>query len=449
MSKRYRITMDSIIGPVGALGQIDTDGKVWFDNNRFYIMEDDVKRHPEWFKELVEREWEIIEFRAKYMGRNDVAFSRGADGIFRTGLNGQVFTEPEERLLKEATIKTVKRLPDCEVFSVGDELLVSGIGVDAILDFETITSFSIDAGGNMRYKRGRALADYFLNQAKKKDKEPTAFQWSDELVMELVGEYLTAYQECKTNPSITEFKASKILSQSVKAGTGTANETINETFNEKYVVGVDPYKEDTKVQFTEKRLLNERDWEIGSLKDSMTGLTYPFSSLPDERFTIHSVLRLSDNEVFSVGDKVKWAHHPEFKIQSFRSGIPDTMMFAVDMQDLSYDIREIKRPTPTANDVSKEKKKNALDDYPRWKAEMMQNVYTDNPVLDRNEHKRKERWDLKWEDGRLVVYKNPTGKWMLLEAEGKWIIEAYREHDSNYVPGVGYVDGEGNKIKNK
>jgi len=64
----------------------------------------------------------------------------------------------------------------------------------------------------------------------------------------------------------------------------------------------------------------KRDWGILSLKDSVDGRVYPFTSMPDNRFSINSVKRLSDGEVFTVGDKIGWGEigNYETTLLSFR-----------------------------------------------------------------------------------------------------------------------------------
>jgi len=64
----------------------------------------------------------------------------------------------------------------------------------------------------------------------------------------------------------------------------------------------------------------KRDWGILSLKDSVDGRVYPFTIMPDNRFSINSVRRLSDGEVFTVGDKIGWGEigNYETTLLSFR-----------------------------------------------------------------------------------------------------------------------------------
>src|SRR3989304_5739038 len=69
------------------------------------------------------KEWEIVKIDTSYWGYDSVVFSAGKDGTFRTGLNGQVFEHSQHYLLQNnGKIKSVRRLSDGEVFSVGDEV---------------------------------------------------------------------------------------------------------------------------------------------------------------------------------------------------------------------------------------------------------------------------------------------------------------------------------------
>ncbi len=78
-----------------------------------------------------------------------------------------------------------------------------------------------------------SMPEWFKEIKPIEDKEPTAFQWSDKLVQEY-GDLRTNGHYYK-NLTAKEFKSVNQLSQSIKCGTGTANETINE----KRVWGVD------------------------------------------------------------------------------------------------------------------------------------------------------------------------------------------------------------------
>lgn len=67
--------------------------------------------------------WEIIEFRMDFMQSKNVAFTLGRDEKYSTGLNGRIFAFSRDSLINEmATINSVRRLSDNEVFSIGDKI---------------------------------------------------------------------------------------------------------------------------------------------------------------------------------------------------------------------------------------------------------------------------------------------------------------------------------------
>jgi len=88
------------------------------------------------------KDFEVIEYRAKYMGSNDVAFTLSKFGTYETGLNGKVYQETEERIIAGlGEIKTIRRISDNEVFSIGDEICFDGFGE---LQNAPIEKFRID-----------------------------------------------------------------------------------------------------------------------------------------------------------------------------------------------------------------------------------------------------------------------------------------------------------------
>jgi len=101
------------------------------------------------------------------------------------------------------------------------------------------------------------------------------FQWTDSLVSEYAALFL---QETFKNVS------------AIQLGDKFERFTTPEQFKASHT----PKKEDAG---------RERDWEIISLKYLTNGEIYPFSVIPtDDKFTIHSVRRLSDNTVWTVGE---------------------------------------------------------------------------------------------------------------------------------------------------
>ena len=65
MSKQYELLKDiqSPIGCVnkGVIGKDDGYGRIWFQGQYYKIETCDA--NPSWFREVVQREWEIVEFR--------------------------------------------------------------------------------------------------------------------------------------------------------------------------------------------------------------------------------------------------------------------------------------------------------------------------------------------------------------------------------------------------
>lgn len=115
------------------------------------------------------RDWEIVEFSAKYWGHNEVRFSRGNDGSYGAGVNGIVVEEPIEKLLANGKIHSVRRLSDGEVFSVGD-----------MIDYGCISGFSIEKD-EMIVASENTAADYRigLNRIKKVVKPKALFVTED------------------------------------------------------------------------------------------------------------------------------------------------------------------------------------------------------------------------------------------------------------------------------
>jgi hypothetical protein len=148
------------------------------------------------------------------------------------------------------------------------------------------------------------------------EKEP--FVWTDSLVRELV-DCLPNYDRDSRHEIVNQFKASKQQSQSIKAGKGTAIDVLNSE---------DYWKERNdlikKVSPTPSKPLNS-EWEIvefrrngntfrkhGDVWRSQRDVfDYTIEELL-ENGTIYSVKRLSDGEVFSVGDEVEYRSAENF-----------------------------------------------------------------------------------------------------------------------------------------
>jgi hypothetical protein len=183
------------------------------------------------------------------------------------------------------------------------------------------------------------------------DKEPTAFQWSDELVMRFV-EYFDANEWIGYEQSMKEFKELK-LSQSIPAGTGTANETINDWLDDftKKVIDTKPPTDNPVLDRNDKGIveqLNEAESKMYSKqnKKEMEGLSEPW-----------------------LGYKEKWS------------------------RKRLLDLIEFTRAASPAYGIV-----NIYDQF----------IATDS-------HREPERWDLMWSEGKIVLHKSPHGKWLLVE----------------------------------
>ncbi len=290
-------------------------------------------------------------------------------------------------------------------------------------------------------KNNHPLIIRLKEKLKSQIKEPTAFQWDDKLVKDCIIEYLHKRNSSSTsqeerdylyNKFIPSFKDKKQFSQSIPAGTGTANDvsggavtsgdgdhtkkiydamrvgydnicpitkqpcddeccppnsicnlsheggsepTANETINEEdYKIGQHEARNEVGGQLGLKQKLNEekKDWEIVAFIDNRGNIHrshhyHPdtFASMHKEKtLTIHSVKRLSDNEVFSVGELTDFS-----TIKSFNTGFEGKMFAHFDFDNgkgCAQEIHQLKKlPTPTANDVSnnmKEKYSTPLPD---------------------------------------------------------------------------------------
>lgn len=144
------------------------------------------------------------------------------------------------------------------------------------------------------------------------------FVWDDYLVIELLSSYAPFADNLYTIPKhIENFK--ELKSNSIKSGKGTANDVLNTEEKKKAIKswidfmpeGIDPRGVTANdVLNTEIKsgghgggsvygapLNTEREWEIVAVRDTE-------AKLERGSVSIHSVKRLSDSEVFSVGDRI-------------------------------------------------------------------------------------------------------------------------------------------------
>lgn len=126
MPKKYELLKDL---PDYKAGEIFT-----YDGYKYYMAENYcsegtkgkwpplyVENNPSFFKEVIEKEWEIVAYHKTSYGRHCITTKR-KNGLFLndddTAKDGQ-YSEP---LWGNWRIHSVKRLSDSEVFSVGDEV---------------------------------------------------------------------------------------------------------------------------------------------------------------------------------------------------------------------------------------------------------------------------------------------------------------------------------------
>lgn len=112
--------------------------KPWGDGGMINYTDDSFKAsHTPKEEASNSRDWEIVEFRIPFFGSDNVAFTIGKHGLYETGLNGKCFSRSERELIEHGgAIKSVRRLSDGEVFSIGDVIKFhSGVEDGAIEKF--------------------------------------------------------------------------------------------------------------------------------------------------------------------------------------------------------------------------------------------------------------------------------------------------------------------------
>jgi hypothetical protein len=481
MSKRYELLKDYFVyaGPLIPKGEIiewSIDGSrlYWSSKYQHPFSKEFVEKNPEWFKPIEDKEPTAFQW-TDYLVKEILAL---------------YWDKPVADLSKT-------------------------------LDFQ-INKFKEESKLYYSIPAGKGTANSVFNE--QKINERLAHLQEIELAEKMAFAAAMEMKDYSHHTYIPNIKQKYPTFEDYKSKSGTANETINEAFNEKYVVGVDPYKTDSKVQFTEKRLLEEKkDWEIVEFRAKYmghndvaftsahdgtfnTGLNGQVFTEPEYRLlkeaTIHSVRRLSDNEVFSVKDDTEFGIIKAFRLYE-ESGIME-----VHFEDGTGTSFQNIHSKPTANVVNEMRDKifsqeNQWTDKPADEsktvtlklgpehfisdekaAQHYENYKCGNPVLERNEKEddgyrftrqfvedfvwdtygkadvryqldkfiktrleeepvgemdkyveahmdylkkrnklNRERWDIKWENGTPVIIKHPTGKWILIEAEGRWIFE--------------------------
>lgn len=70
------------------------------------------------------KDYMVIEYRCKYLGSDDVPFTLSSNGFYKTGLNGLIHSHLEKDIIGYGgEIRTIRRLSDKYIFSVGDEVI--------------------------------------------------------------------------------------------------------------------------------------------------------------------------------------------------------------------------------------------------------------------------------------------------------------------------------------
>ncbi len=154
------------------------------------------------------------------------------------------------------------------------------------------------------------------------DKEPTAFQWSDELVTDIVMGTVEAV--LKKEPIflphfINDFKKSKI-SQSIPAGKGTANETINEEgksvfdiLNEKHPMPptLDRNKKE-RIEVTS--IVQIKETALNSKEPNITFYLNQFAPVYKHEELKQAFEQIVNNEVFNIdriNERLDWLRETE------------------------------------------------------------------------------------------------------------------------------------------
>jgi hypothetical protein len=204
--KRYELLKDLIIGgldneilvPIGT-EFYPLDGYYMCDmiaNKKPVVGKIFVHNNPQLFKEIVQRDWEVVSFELDGM----MSTLRG-DGKYHNEEGASSY----EYALENQRIYSVQRLSDNEVFSVGDEI-VWNWETSSIPSF-IIKEFRIIVDGTLRVCCDNTNQD-FISVSKKglrkivrteplptTNKEEDSFQWTDENLAEFAFKYHDSFKE--------------------------------------------------------------------------------------------------------------------------------------------------------------------------------------------------------------------------------------------------------------
>src|SRR5687768_6752191 len=125
MNKKYRLLKDLPEIKAGEIflfvEQHDTYECKRSGGKYIHLPRSYVENNPEWFEKVKEQEWEIVAYKCKFLGKNNVIFNRGDGGIFWASVGGELYPYSDERFKHESEaceIHSVKRISDGITFSI-------------------------------------------------------------------------------------------------------------------------------------------------------------------------------------------------------------------------------------------------------------------------------------------------------------------------------------------
>jgi hypothetical protein len=182
----------------------------------FYLLSEEQLSSDKNFKEIVQRDWEILEFRwgaTRYILEDKNGYYWNQVGGY--SLKEMLQKSHETLRYSNAKIHSVKRLLDGVIFSVGDGVVY---GYNTM---HTISEFVIDEEykGGMKVSLSAKRKSYChfvtlstITPLPTTNKEEDSFQWTDELLCEFGNKYgsqLFLSGEVRGKDFIEEFKKSK------------------------------------------------------------------------------------------------------------------------------------------------------------------------------------------------------------------------------------------------
>lgn len=165
-----------------------------FNSDNIHLIDDFIKSQLE---QQPQKEWEIIAYFYNNEARNAWLFDEGRAVWYV--FNGEDFTT-HNKPRKEWIIKSVKRLSDGEVFSVGDE---TNLGA--------VKDFSVTAGELLVGFEGKESRRYPLNQVTKLSKKQPLFITADGY--KIFEENEVIYCVSKQSTLVEEFPSHSVMKQ--------------------------------------------------------------------------------------------------------------------------------------------------------------------------------------------------------------------------------------------